>query len=156
MRRKRIAMRLPFGLLFAAIVIFGSGPAAVAATSAEAAGAIAAMLMQSAQAWNRGDLRTFMQTYENSPQTVYISSATVVHGYAQIRARYAGQYRPGHMGVLSVSDLAVRPLGSLYALATARWHLARPATQGGTVSGLFSLVVHRNATGWHIIADHTP
>jgi ketosteroid isomerase-like protein len=119
---------------------------------------VAALLAQSAAAWNRGDLDTFMQTYENSPQTEYVSAKTIVHGYAAIRARYAGHYQhtPGQMGMLSMTDLAVRPLGANYAVATARWHLARPVDKGGNVSGLFSLVLHRNSAGWHIIIDHTP
>jgi ketosteroid isomerase-like protein len=117
---------------------------------------VADLLARSASAWNRGDLDAFMTTYENSPQTEYVSSKTIVHGYAAIRARYVGHYHPGQMGMLSMSDLAVRPLGADYAVATARWHLARPAAKGGNVSGLFSLVLHRNSQGWHIITDHTP
>jgi len=97
-----------------------------------------------------------MRSYEDSPQTVYLSSTAVVRGYAAIRARYAGHYRPGRMGTLSVSDLAVRALGSDYAVATARWHLARTKDAGGDVSGLFSLVLHRTGGGWRIITDHTP
>lgn len=117
---------------------------------------VAALLERSSQAWDRGDLDAFMHTYEQSPQTIYIGAKSIVHGYDAIRAHYAGSYKPGHMGTLTVSDLAVRPLGSNYAVATARWHLARPAAKGGNVSGLFSLVLHRNSDGWHIIADHTP
>lgn len=143
------------------IVRFGLGLSLVLAGSAASQAAtaqseVAALLAQSSSAWNRGDLDTFMKTYENSPQTEYISSTAVVHGYAAIRARYAGHYKPGQMGSLSMSDLAVRPLGADYAVANARWHLARPASKGGNVSGLFSLVLHRNAEGWHIITDHTP
>jgi hypothetical protein len=60
------------------------------------------------------------------------------------------------MGTLSVSDLAVRPLGPEYAVASARWHLVRSQAKGGELSGIFSLVLHRGSGGWHIITDHTP
>jgi ketosteroid isomerase-like protein len=131
--------------------------ASIAPGAAQTAQAgVAALLARSAGAWNHGDLDAFMKTYENSPQTVYISAKTVVHGYAAIRARYAGHYKPGHMGTLSMSDLAVRPLGADYAVARARWHLARPPAKGGNVNGLFSLVLHRSAGQWYIIVDHTP
>jgi ketosteroid isomerase-like protein len=124
--------------------------------AASAQSGVAALLARSADAWNHGDLDAFMKTYEDSPQTEYISSKAIVRGYAAIRARYAGHYHPGQMGTLSMSDLTVRPLGSDYAVATARWHLRRPADKGGNVGGLFSLVLHRNRDGWHIITDHTP
>jgi len=137
------------------MLVSASGSAAGAAGGVAASG-VAALLAQSARAWNHGDLDAFMKVYENSPQTVYITAKTIVHGYAGIRAHYAAHYQPGQMGILSVSDLAVRPLGSDYAVASARWHLARPKTKGGNVSGLFTLVLHRNSEGWHIITDHTP
>jgi uncharacterized protein (TIGR02246 family) len=146
-------MRFAIGIV-CAVVFAGATFTAGRASSAQAG--VAALLARSAGAWNHGDLDTFMKTYENSPQTIYVNATSVIRGYAAIRAHYAGHYAPGHMGSLRVSDLAVRPLGADYAVATARWHLARTAAAGGNVSGLFSLVLHRNANGWHIITDHTP
>jgi len=146
-------MRRFIALVF---VICACCATSVPARAQSAQTGVAALLARSAAAWNRGDLDAFMTTYEDSPRTEYISATTIVHGYAAIRARYAGHYHPGQMGTLGVSDLAVRPLGPDYAVATARWHLARPVAKGGNVSGLFSLVLHRNAHGWHIITDHTP
>jgi hypothetical protein len=140
-------------LLFAALLIVaGAAPS----SAADPRSGVAALLARSAAAWNRGDLDAFMTSYEDSPQTEYISSKTIVRGYAAIRARYAAHYQPGQMGALRVSDLAVRPLGSEYAVAVARWHVARPPGKGGNLSGLFTLVLHRGTSGWHIITDHTP
>jgi ketosteroid isomerase-like protein len=143
-------------IAFVVVVVVCCGANAIPAQAQSAQSGVAALLTRSADAWNHGNLDAFMTTYEDSPQTEYISAKAIVHGYAAIRARYAGHYHPGQMGMLSMSDLAVRPLGADYAVATARWHLARPAAKGGNVSGLFSLVLHRNAAGWHIITDHTP
>jgi ketosteroid isomerase-like protein len=143
-------MRIVIGLICVALLI-GWRTTPAAAQSAQSG--VAALLSGSAKAWNHGDLDTFMQSYEDSPATVYVGAKTVIHGYANIRAHYAAHYQPGQMGTLRVSDLAVRPLGADYAVATARWHLARTS---GELSGLFSLVLHRNAAGWHIITDHTP
>jgi ketosteroid isomerase-like protein len=124
-----------------------------AAASPSSANAIVMLLNRSAAAWNRGDLTTFMRSYENSPETVYISAHAVIHGYANIRAHYSTAH-PGAMGTLSFSDLAIRPLGADYAVVVARWHLAMPA--GKSPSGLFSLVLHHSAAGWEIITDHSP
>jgi ketosteroid isomerase-like protein len=115
--------------------------------------AVHALLDRSAAAWNRGDLDTFMRSYERSPVTVYISSHAVIHGYANIRAHYASAH-PGAMGALTFSQLAIRPLGVDYAVVVARWHLAM--ANGTKPTGLFTLVLHRSAAGWGIITDHSP
>jgi ketosteroid isomerase-like protein len=113
-----------------------------------------ALLTQSAYYWNHGNLDAFMQSYENSPDTAYVNSKTVIHGYANIRAHYAEHYGRSGMGALSFSGLSVRPLGPDYAVVVAHWHLAM---RGGAHStGIFSLVLHRGPSGWRIITDHSP
>jgi uncharacterized protein (TIGR02246 family) len=127
--------------------------ASEAAGSPNAAAAIRALLSRSAGAWNRGDLTTFMRSYEESPGTLYVSSRTVIRGYANIRTHYAAGYK-GKMGTLTISDVVVRPLGRDYAVAVARWHLT--GAGGSRNTGLFTLVLHRTALGWKIITDHSP
>ncbi len=124
-------------------------------TPALAAGndGIDAFLNQTAYDWNHGNLDAFMHGYENAPTTLYIGSKTIYHGYAAIRARYASHYGSS-MGVLSFSDLTKRMLGPDYAVVVAHWHLAM--TNGTHPTGIFSLVLHRSPSGWHIIDDHTP
>jgi ketosteroid isomerase-like protein len=148
-------MRSMFGVFtFASIVALAATPRAFADVSSGVTGGVTGLLARSARAWNHGDLATFMRSYEDSPETVYISSTSVIHGYAAIRAHYAAHYGPSGMGELSFSELTVRPLGADYAVAFARWHLALPS--GAHPTGLFSLVLHRSAGAWHIIADHSP
>jgi uncharacterized protein (TIGR02246 family) len=153
MMKRRDAARQVLGLVLAsALTIITTSPAR-AAGSPNAVGAIRSLLAGSAAAWNRGDLTTFMQSYERSPDTVYISARTVIHGYANIRAHYVAGYQAA-MGTLMISDVAVRPLGPDYAVAVARWHLA--GAGGSRNTGLFTLVLHRTAPGWKIITDHSP
>jgi ketosteroid isomerase-like protein len=132
--------------------------AALAAGTGDAGGAgasdVAGLLARSARAWNHGDLTTFMRSYEDAPDTVYVSATSVIRGYAAIRAHYAAHYGRSGMGELSFSDLTVRQLGADHAVAVARWHLALP--NGAHPTGLFSLVLHRSAGGWHIVVDHSP
>jgi hypothetical protein len=129
------------------------GLASFAPASAAGDESIAAFLAQSAYDWNHGHLDAFMRSYEDAPTTLYISSTTVLHGYAAIRARYAAHYG-ANMGTLSFSDLTTRMLGVDYAVVVAHWHLAM--TNGKHPTGIFSLVLHRSPGGWHIIDDHTP
>ncbi len=115
---------------------------------------IDAFLHSSAAAWNKGDFDAFMDSYEKAPTTLYISSTKVIRGYAAIRARYAAHYGTSNLGVLSFSDSTKRMLGSDYAIVVAHWHLAMRS--GKHPTGIFSLVLHRSPSGWHIIDDHTP
>jgi ketosteroid isomerase-like protein len=144
-------MRTTFAFLGAivAAVTFAAAPA----DASTPVGSIPALLAHSADAWNHGNLDAFMTSYENAPSTEYISSKTVIHGYANIRAHYAAHYGSA-MGKLTFSGLSVMPLGSDYAVVVAHWHLAM--TSGAHPTGIFSLVLHRSPSGWHIVADHSP
>ena len=131
--------------------------ALLVATAAEAradeTASINYVLQRSVVYWNAGQLDAFMRSYERSPATTYVNAKAVIRGYDSIRQHYASTYG-AHPGTLSLSDLAIRPLGADYAVVVARWHLEMH--DGSTPSGLFSLVLHRSASGWHIITDHSP
>jgi uncharacterized protein (TIGR02246 family) len=142
-----------FPVIAIACVLWLAAQSPLSASASSDASAIRALLDNSAASWNRADLTAFMRSYEDSPQTTYINSHAVIHGYANIRAHYASAYH-GAMGTLSISDIAVRLLGADHAVVIARWHLALPG--GKTPSGLFSLVLHRSHGEWRIITDHSP
>jgi ketosteroid isomerase-like protein len=132
-------------------------PAARQAARAEAA-AIRRVLEESVAAWNRGDIPAFLESYRNSPATIYIGAEGVVRGWQRIRERYVRKYQTpdrGKMGVLTFSQLEIHPLGRRYALAIGHWHLARAARDGGDVGGYFTLTFENTRAGWRIIVDHT-
>ena len=123
--------------------------------------AIRSVLNAQVAAWNRGDIDGFMQGYANSPQTTFLGS-TIAHGYAPILARYHAAYATrAQMGTLHFTDLSVRLLpcssGRVeYAVVTGYFHLDR--SQQGTAphnDGIFSLLWHRESSGWKILLDHT-
>ena len=117
--------------------------------------AIEQVLYDQEAAWNRGDIDTFMRGYKDSPETTFVGK-TISHGFQPILERYKKGYSSrAAMGALDFSELAVRMLGSGYAVVTGRYHLARTAEGGGDASGIFSLVFEREADGWRIILDHT-
>jgi uncharacterized protein (TIGR02246 family) len=106
-------------------------------------------------AWNRGDIDTFMQGYQDSPQTTFIGSQ-IAHGFRPILERYQKSYPDkAAMGTLHFSDLDVRMLGADHAVVTGRFHLARTDAGGGDSTGIFSLIFEKNSAGWRIILDHT-
>jgi uncharacterized protein (TIGR02246 family) len=117
--------------------------------------AIRRVLSDQAQAWNAGDIDAFMNTYENSPNTIFMGK-TVRKGYEAVRRRYHEQYpTPEKMGQLRFSDLSVTLLGTDYASVTGAFHLTRTVSAGGNAAGVFSLLFRRTPTGWKIILDHT-
>ena len=117
--------------------------------------AIEKVLHDQEAAWNRGDIDAFMQGYKDSPDTTFIGK-TISRGFQPILERYKTAYASREaMGTLDFSDLSVRMLGSDYAVATGRYHLARTAQGGGDARGIFSLILERETDGWRIILDHT-
>jgi len=122
---------------------------------------IMAVIQSQADAWNRGDIPAFMETYENSPDTTFVG-ATVRKGYDTILQRYRHGYStPEQMGHLTFSNIDVRLLPSScgqseYAVVTGNFHLDR-ATHGEAKKddGIFSLVWHLGPSGWKIVLDHT-
>lgn len=112
-------------------------------------------------AWNRGDIQAFMQSYEDSPSTTFISSS-VQHGFRPILERYRKAYASrAQMGTLTFSNLDIRLLpGSCgtvdYAIVTGRFHLARTTHgQAKKDDGIFSLLWRKEPAGWRILLDHT-
>ena len=106
-------------------------------------------------AWNRGDIPAFMEGYDKSDSTTFVST-TIAKGHAQVLANYLKRYPTREsMGVLKFSDLDIRMLGPDYAVVIGRFHLARPPQAGGEATGIFTLLFHNTRQGWRIILDHT-
>jgi uncharacterized protein (TIGR02246 family) len=146
-------------LLVLVVICAGAGGFAQAAGGDE--GAIRAAMAAQVAAWNKGDVATFMQGYENSPDTTFVG-ASVHKGYEPILKRYEANYtNAAQMGTLTFSNLEVRLLpGSCgaveYAVVTGNFHLDR--TQKGAATkddGIFSLVWHKGSEGWKIVLDHS-
>ena len=116
------------------------------------------MLDRSTAAWNARDLAGFMACYENSPETIYLTTAQVVIGYTAIHKMYFERFANDdwfRRGVLSTSLLCAAPLGAGHALARGRYLLNGDPAHGGPTSGMFSLVLRHTPAGWRILADHT-
>ncbi len=143
-----VAMPLRFVFLLVAIV-----PAMALAQASDPA--VRQVLDNQVSAWNRGDINTFMQGYDDSPETTFIGKA-MVKGYAGVRANYHRRYASAEaMGKLDFSAIEVKPLGANFALVTGKFHLTRTEAGGGDASGVFSLVFKHKTAGWKIILDHT-
>jgi len=123
--------------------------------------AIRAAIAAQVDAWNHADIPTFMQTYEDSPDTTFIG-AKLRKGYGPILERYKQAYTNSEqMGKLTFGDLEVRLLPNSsgpveYAVVTGTFHLERAAHgEAKKDDGIFSLVWRKGPQGWKIILDHT-
>jgi len=115
--------------------------------------AFTAVLNAQQNAWNLGDVDTFLQGYWRSPELTFSGTGGIARGWEGVLARYKEHYPNREaMGQLEFSGLETRFLGQDAALVLGHWHLAR---QKGDVGGVFSLVFERFPEGWRIIHDHT-
>jgi ketosteroid isomerase-like protein len=121
--------------------------------NAENAAAIRAVLDAQTAAWNRGDVEGFMDGYERSDQTVFVSGDTITRGWQTVLDRYKKSYDTREkMGTLVFDDLDIKPLSPFYAVAAGRWHLTR---YGDAPHGRFTLILRKTSAGWRIVHDHT-
>jgi ketosteroid isomerase-like protein len=118
-----------------------------------AAAAIRAVIEAQRDAWNRGDIEGYMDGYERSPATVFISGDNLTRGWQTVLDRYKKGYDSREkMGTLTFSDLEITPLSKDAAVVLGRWHLQRA---GDEPHGRFTLIFRRTKAAWRIVHDHT-
>ena len=124
---------------------------------------IRAVLTAQQDAWNRGDIDSFMNGYARAETTVFVSGDEVTRGWQTVRDRYRKKYSDrAKMGTLTFSHLEIESLGQDSAVALGRWQLKRasdaPAggsSAAGNPHGRFTLILRKIADGWRIVHDHT-
>ena len=133
--------------------------------------AIQVVLSAQQEAWNRGDVDTFLIGYWHSPDLTFSGSSGISRGWKDVLERYKKNYPDrAAMGRLDFSELEFRFLGKDNALVLGHWHLARgghgpnsdaasspddEAGKNADIGGVFTLVFQRFEEGWRIIHDHT-
>ena len=116
---------------------------------------IEAVLSAQAEAWNRGDIPAFMETYIKSDALRFASGGTVQRGWQNTLERYQKRYpTPDAMGRLVFEDLETQRLSPEWAEVHGRYRLYREGDYGNA-TGLFTLLMQKTADGWKIRHDHT-
>jgi len=138
-------------LLVSAMVVRTQTPAKP--KEAKTVAAIRAVLDAQRDAWNRGDIEGYMDGYERSDQTVFVSGDNVTRGWQTVLDRYKKTYNTREkMGTLTFSDLEITLPGKDAAVVLGRWHLQRAKDEP---HGRFTLIFRKSKQGWKIIHDHT-
>jgi len=123
------------------------------ASDIKSIGAIRAVIEAQCDAWNKGDIEGYMDGYDRSDRTVFVSGDTVTHGWKKVLERYKKNYDTQEkMGELSFSDLDITMLGKESAVVLGRWQLNRSKDQP---HGRFTLIFKKTKQGWRIVHDHT-
>lgn len=142
-------------LLVLACTLAAEVPAAKDDADTGATTAITAILKAQVAAWNRGDLRGYMQGYWHSPELTFFAGANESAGwesaYRRYRAAYTGKGK--EMGRLAFTNLRVEMLGPEGAFVRGGWQLTMK--DGSQRRGLFTVVFRKFSDGWRIIHDHS-
>lgn len=125
---------------------------AVAAQNGEE-GEIKNLLHTQTEAWNRGDLEGFMQTYWKSDSLLFIGKNGVKWGWQETLGNYQRSYPDtAAMGKLSFDILVVKKLSPDYYYVVGKWMLKRTP---GDLSGHYNLLLRNIKGQWVIVADHS-
>ena len=115
--------------------------------------AIRQLLNDQIQAWNRGDIESFMKTYWESDSLMFIGKSGVTYGWTNTLNNYKKNYPDTiAMGKLSFNILSVKPLSFEYFHVVGKWHLQRSI---GDLGGHYNLLLRKIKGRWVIIADHS-
>jgi len=114
---------------------------------------ILALLDEQTQAWNRGDIEGFMQTYWKSDSLMFIGGNGVKWGWQTTLEGYKKGYPDTTaMGKLSFDIIQVKKLSKKYYYVVGKWMLKRSI---GDLSGHFDLLMRKIKGKWCIVADHS-
>ena len=141
---------------FITLIIFVTPFTALGQTAhkeSKAAAAIRAVMDAQRDAWTRGDIEGYMDGYDRSPNTIFLSGDNLTRGWQTVLDRYKKSYDTREkMGVLTFSDLEITLLSKDSAVVLGRWSLQRTADQP---HGRFTLIFKLRKNGWRIVHDHT-
>ena len=125
----------------------------VASTQKSDEAKIRHLLTAQTEAWNKGDIEGFMQTYWKSDSLMFIGKSGVTRGWQQTLENYKKGYPDtAAMGKLSFDVIQVKNLSPEYFFVVGKWMLKRSI---GDVSGHYNLLMRKIKGRWVIIADHS-
>jgi len=137
------------------IVAFTAMPGTFAQSKPKAGSetAIRAVLDAQVAAWNRGDIESYMNGYDRSPNTEFVGADSITRGWQDVLDRYKKRYDTREkMGTLAFSDLEITMLSNDAALVLGRWRLKRANDEP---HGTFTLLFRKRKAGWRIVHDHS-
>ncbi len=104
-------------------------------------------------AWNKGDLKEYMNGYWQSDSLRFIGKNGIIYGWNNTLDRYAKAYPAKQtMGNLTFEVISLEKLNDCRALMVGRWMLN---VSDKNISGCFTLIWQKIEDKWKIILDHS-
>jgi uncharacterized protein (TIGR02246 family) len=149
-----VAKALTFFTIIVALAGSQQQLGAEGSSPADAEKAIQSVLDQQVAAWNRGDIKGFMNGYWNSEEFTYVGNTKVTRGWQTLLDRYEelSKASGGQIGTLELQETQITVLSKESALVWGTYRVLQP---GQDRKGLYSLVLRRFQTGWLTIYDRT-
>ncbi|MEY2828770.1 MAG: hypothetical protein RIQ33_628 [Bacteroidota bacterium] len=106
------------------------------------------------EAWNNGDLASFMSNgYWNNDSLQFITAKNITKGYNKMLLRYLDKYPDKKsMGILKMDVIKIQKINNRNYIVTGHWLLKREAD---APQGHFTLWFKKISGKWLIISDHT-
>jgi hypothetical protein len=115
--------------------------------------AVRKVLSKQNDAWNHGDIDTFMEGYWKNDSLMFIGKSGVTYGWQNTLNNYKKGYPDtATMGKLTFTLISVKQLSEKYFRVVGKWFLKRSI---GDVGGHFTLLLEKINGEWVIIEDHT-
>jgi ketosteroid isomerase-like protein len=111
------------------------------------------LLNNQTEAWNRGDIKGFMDGYWESDSLMFIGKTGVTYGWTNTLNNYIKGYPDtAAMGQLHFDLISIQRLSGKYYHVVGKWRLKRTI---GDVGGHYNLLLRKIKGEWVIIADHS-
>ena len=115
--------------------------------------AILKVLEDQRQAWNKGNLESFMNGYIKSDSLLFVGRDGPKYGWETTLDNYKRGYPDkAAMGFLTFNIKEVRLISSDHAFVLGGWHLKREKDEP---QGAFTLLLKKVSGEWKIVADHS-
>ncbi|MDP4678740.1 MAG: nuclear transport factor 2 family protein [Cyclobacteriaceae bacterium] len=111
------------------------------------------LLYEQEEAWNNGDIKSFMKAYWVSDSLKFIGASGVTYGYNETYEGYQKRYpNRATMGKLKFEVVNFSMLSDDIVHLVGKWDLTR---EMGDIGGHFTLIWKKLDNKWLIISDHT-
>ena len=115
--------------------------------------AVLAVLAHQEDAWNQGNIESFMKGYWNNDKLVFVGSNGPTYGYRNTLERYLKSYpTKAAMGQLKFNLLFVEQWDTQTIQVIGKFTLDREKDQP---TGFFTLLFRKMGDDWKIVSDHS-
>ena len=116
---------------------------------------IYAKMQEQEDAWNEGDLESFMKHYWKSDSLRFIGKSGLNHGWQKTLDNYKKSYNSKEeMGTLKFTNKSLDIIGEESIFVVGEWHLKRDSSLGD-LEGMYSLIWQQKNGKWVITTDHS-